>query len=50
MQFNFRVSATGVVLHVDKTFNIVKKLKLVGYPFKIFKNTALIKGVCGRVY
>lgn len=41
--FNFRVSATGVVLHVDKTFNIVKKLKLVGYPFKIFKNTALIK-------
>lgn len=40
---NFRISATGTVLEVDQTVEIVKKLKLVGYPYKIFKNTAFIK-------
>lgn len=39
----FRVSATGVVLDVDRTAKIVKKLKLTGAPYKIFKNTAFIK-------
>ena len=39
----FRVSATGVVLDVDQTTKIVKKLKLTGIPFKIFKNTAFVK-------
>lgn len=40
---SFRVSATGTVEEVDAEVEIVKKLKLVGYPYKIFKNTAFIK-------
>lgn len=39
----FRVSATGTVEEVDQHVEIVKKLKLVGHPSKIFKNTAFIK-------
>jgi ribosome biogenesis protein BMS1 len=42
---HFRVSATGGVLESAPDFEIKKKLKLVGEPYKIFKNTAFVKGM-----
>ncbi|EJS41452.1 bms1p [Saccharomyces arboricola H-6] len=39
----FRISATGIVEEIDVNVEIVKKLKLVGFPYKVFKNTAFIK-------
>lgn len=39
----FRVAASGVVLDIDRSAKIVKKLKLTGVPYKIFKNTAFVK-------
>ncbi|KAJ3850428.1 DUF663-domain-containing protein [Lentinula lateritia] len=45
----FRVSATGTLLSLspDTSSPIVKKLKLTGTPYKVYKNTAFIKGMFG---
>jgi len=44
-QKGFRICATGTLLELDQTCKIVKKLKLVGEPYKIYKNTAFIQGM-----
>lgn len=41
----FRICATGTITEVDQKVEIVKKLKLVGYPYKVYKNTAFIRGM-----
>ncbi|CAN8075605.1 unnamed protein product [Agarophyton chilense] len=42
---SFRIAATGVVTELDTECRVVKKLKLVGEPVKVHKNTAFIKGM-----
>jgi ribosome biogenesis protein BMS1 len=41
----FRISMTGTIVELKQSSTIVKKLKLVGTPTKVFKNTAFITGM-----
>ncbi|CAE7375608.1 bms1, partial [Symbiodinium necroappetens] len=42
---HFRVCGTGVVMEAAPNFEVKKKLKLVGEPYKIFRNTAFVKNM-----
>lgn len=44
-QAAFRIAATGVVCKSDHVPPVRKKIKLVGFPCKIFKKTALIENM-----
>ena len=44
-QATWRISATGTVLDFDHSSKIMKKLKVVGTPLKINRNTAFIEGM-----
>ncbi|CDU16094.1 asparagine and aspartate rich protein 2, putative [Plasmodium yoelii] len=41
----YRICINGIILETNNNINIMKKLKLIGEPYKIFKNTAFVKNM-----
>ncbi|ODM93201.1 Ribosome biogenesis protein bms1 [Orchesella cincta] len=41
----FRITMTGTILDMDKSAELVKKLKLVGNPSQVFKKSAFVQGM-----
>lgn len=41
----FRITLTGTILDMNKSTELVKKLKLIGNPVKIFKKSAFVEGM-----
>ncbi|KAL7671115.1 hypothetical protein ACOME3_006024 [Neoechinorhynchus agilis] len=42
---NFRIAGLGVTLESNKSLKIVKKLKLTGEPYQVFRKTCFVKGM-----
>ena len=42
---HFRICATGVIVEMNSQFKVMKKLKLIGEPEKVHRNTAFIRGM-----
>ncbi|ETO25329.1 BMS1-like ribosome biogenesis protein [Reticulomyxa filosa] len=41
----FRIAASGTVLSCNTSYKIVKKLKIIGEPYEIHRNTCFVKGM-----
>jgi ribosome biogenesis protein BMS1 len=41
----WRISAIGTILEMNTFLHIVKKLKLIGFPYQVRRHTALIQGM-----
>jgi ribosome biogenesis protein BMS1 len=42
---HFRICGTGDLIEVNQNFEVMKKLKLIGEPYEIYKKTAFVKGM-----
>lgn len=42
---HFRICGTGDIMEVNQSFQVMKKLKLMGEPYEIYKKTCFIKGM-----